>query len=142
MKTLINMKNSTVYSILTILFVGVFHFSLFAFMSNNVTEDITKAIRNGDSRELARHFGNNVELSVPGIDDTYSKSQAELIMRNFFSNNSPDSFTVNHEGSSRDGSLYVIGVLETKDNKSFRTYFLIKKVSDNYFLHQLQFETQ
>ncbi len=109
---------------------------------NNITDQATEAIRRGSSSDLAKHFGNNIDLVIPGSDGTYSKSHAKHILRNFFSDNRPESFTVNHQGSSRDGSLYVIGTFETTDNKSYRTYFLVKKVSGNFFIHQLQFELQ
>ena len=90
---------------------------------NDITKEVTQAIREGNSRELAEHFGNNVDLVLPDNDGTYSKAHAELILKNFFSDNRPESFTINHQRSSRDGSPYVIGTLETRDNKSYRTYF-------------------
>lgn len=108
----------------------------------DISEEVIEAVSNGNSRELARHFGTNIDLAIPGNEGTFSKAQAELIMRNFFSENRPVSFTVNHQGASRDGSLYVIGTYETTRNRSFRTYLLIKKVSDNFFIHQVQFELQ
>ncbi len=131
-----------IFPVIILLMVSVFPLHLLIANYDSITREVTQAIRNGSSRDLARHFGNNVDLAVPGNDGTYSKAHAELIMRNFFSDNRPDSFTINHQGSSRDGSLYVIGTYETTGNKSYRTYFLIKKVSDKYFIHQLQFELQ
>ncbi len=131
-----------IFPVIILLIVSVFPIHLLIANYGNITQEVTQAIRRGSSRDLARNFGNNVDLAVPGNDGTYSKAHAELIMRNFFSDNRPDSFTINHQGASRDGSLYVIGTFETTGNKSYRTYFLIKKVSDNYFIHQLQFELQ
>ena len=105
-----------------------------------LANEITTAIEQGSARELARFFGPNVDLTLPGSEGTFSKSQAEMILRTFFSRNVPESFSTNHQGSSRDGSVYIIGTLTTQNEQSFRTYILIKRVSDNYFLHQLQFE--
>ncbi len=130
------------FPVIIVLIVGIFPVNMLIANYGNISQEVTQAIRRGSSRDLAHHFGSNVDLAVPGNDGTYSKTHAEIIIRNFFSDNRPDSFTINHQGSSRDGSLYVIGTYETTQNKSYRTYFLIKKVSDNYFIHQLQFELQ
>ncbi len=124
------------------LFIISMLFSSMASFNNNISSEIAEAIRKGNSQHLAQYFGSNVDIVIPGNDDTYSKTQAELILRNFFSENEPGSFTINHEGSSQDDLMYIIGTLKTTGNKSYRTYFLIKKIEDNYFVHQLQFERQ
>ena len=136
------MKKLSFPIIFVVLIISILPLSMVLVNYDSISQEVTEAIRRGSSRDLARHFGSNVDLAIPGNDGTYSKAQAELIMRNFFSDNRPDSFTVNHQGASRDGSLYVIGTYETTRNRSYRIYFLIKKVSDNYFIHQLQFELQ
>ncbi len=136
------MKKLNFPILLIVLIISTFPSSMIVANYSDISEEVTQAIRTGSSRDLARYFGSNVDLAIPGNDGTYSKAQAELIMRNFFSDNRPESFEVNHKGTSRDGSPYVIGVYYTTDNKSYRTYFLIKKLSDNYFIHHLQFELQ
>ncbi len=122
---------------------------IFALLPINLTQstddmarDINKAIGQGNARNMAKHFGPNVELFIPLSEGTFSKSQSEVILRDFFTKNLPDTFAIHHQGSSRDGSLYVIGTLKTKDGTFYRTYYLIKKVSQTYFLHQLQIEAR
>ena len=107
-----------------------------------MAREISQAIRQGNAREMSKYFGQNVDLTLPGSEGTFSKSQAEVILRNFFSKNSPVGLSVNHQGNSRDGSVYVIGTLQTRSGQTFRTYFLLKKVSDSFRLHQVQFEPQ
>jgi hypothetical protein len=128
-----------------IIFVGfillLFSSSAFA-QTNDMARDIAQAIRQGNAREVAKYFGQNVDLTLPGSEGTFSKSQAEVILRNFFSRNTPTGLTIPHQGTSRDGSIYVIGTLQTRGGQSYRTYFLLKKVSDNFQLHQIQFEPQ
>lgn len=136
------MKRLSFPIVFMVFIISIFPSSMLVLNHNNISEEVIEAVRRGSARDLARHFGNNVDLAIPGNDGTYSKAQAELIMRNFFTENRPDSFTVNHQGASRDGSPFVIGNYETTGNKSYRTYFLIKKVSDNYFIHHIQFELQ
>ncbi len=110
--------------------------------SEDAAKEINEAIRTGNAREVARHFGSTVDLKLPGNEGTYSRNQAELILRDFFSRNAVASFSVHHQRPSRDGSVYVIGTYEAKNGNSYRTYFLLKKISDNMVLHLLQMEEQ
>jgi len=108
----------------------------------DVSNEVSLAIRSGNARDVAKHFGPNVDLKFPGNEGTFSRNQAELIVRNFFSRNAPASFSVQHQGPSRDGSLYVIGNYRTKNGETYRVYFLIKTISGSTVLHLLQFEKQ
>lgn len=110
--------------------------------TEEIAKDVNKAIEQGSARSMARYFGQNVDLFIPGSEGTFSRAQSEIILRDFFSKNAPDKFVVNHQGSARDGSLYVIGTLRTKDGSSYRTYYLIKRVSQINYLHQIQIEAR
>ncbi|MCX6270223.1 MAG: DUF4783 domain-containing protein [Bacteroidetes bacterium] len=109
-------------------------------LPEDVQKEISNAIRVGNISELSRYFNTSVDLTVPGNENTFSKAQAELIMKDFFTKNPPLSFKINHQGSSKDGSLYFIGTYQTTTGKNFRTYYLIKKIGDKYLIQQLQFE--
>ncbi|HSV87055.1 MAG TPA: DUF4783 domain-containing protein [Bacteroidales bacterium] len=108
--------------------------------AESMTNGITLGIRQGNSREISRFFGPNVDLTLPGSEGAFSNSQAEVILRTFFSRNTPATFSISHQGTSRDGSVYAIGILQTRQGKTFRVYFLLKRVGENFQLHQLQFE--
>ena len=108
----------------------------------DISKEVISAISKGNARDISKHFGTTVDLKFPGNEGTFSRNQAELIVRNFFSRNAPSSFNVQHQGPSRDGSLYVIGNYRSTNGQSFRVYFLIKKISDKNVLHLLQFERQ
>jgi hypothetical protein len=108
---------------------------------DDVINNIVLAITAGDAKKLASYFNSTVDLTVPSGDGTYSKSQAEMIVKNFFTQYPPVSFKINQQGSSNEGSQFSIGTLITKTAK-FRTYFLLKKVNGTSLIHQLQFETE
>ncbi len=110
--------------------------------TDDMAQDINKAIEQGSARNMARFFGPNVELYIPGSEGTFSRSQSEIILRDFFARNIPETFKIDHQGAARDGSLYVIGTLKTKSGSHYRVYYLIKKVSQSNFLHQLQIEAR
>jgi hypothetical protein len=102
-------------------------------------EEIAKLIRKGDARELARNFNVSVQLTLPENEGRFSRTQAEMIIRDFFSKHPPKSFSINHQGASSDGSRYYIGVYKTT-SVTFRSYFLLKQVADKALIHQLRFE--
>lgn len=106
---------------------------------NDVGNDIAESIKKGDAAGLAKWFGSTVELSVLGKKGSYSKAQAELLVKDFFELYPPESFAVTSEGNSAAYSLYTIGSYES-NGKKFKTYFLIRKVDEEYKLHILKFE--
>jgi hypothetical protein len=110
-------------------------------VTDDVINNIVAAIAGGDSKKLAVYFNSSIDLTVPVGDGTYSKSQAEMIVKNFFAQYPPVSFKINQQGSSNEGSQFSIGTLVTKTAK-FRTYFLLKKVNGSSLIHQLQFELE
>lgn len=117
--------------------------SLFIFFTSFVTppDDTAKlvaaALQAGNAAEVSKYFNPMVDLSLPGSDDTYSKTQAGQILKEFFSQNVVKSFKVSKQGSSADGSTYCIGTLEA-GGKSYRVYYLIKPVAGKNLVQQLQ----
>jgi hypothetical protein len=131
--------------IATIILASLFGLTIFAFdisQTNEATREVSQAIEKANAKDVAKYFGATVELKLPGNEGTYSRNQAELILRSFFARNAPESFALQHQGPSRDGSIYAIGTYTSQNGKSFRTYFLLKKLSDQMVLHLLQMEEQ
>ncbi len=112
-----------------------------AIADDDIITNIVAAITAGDAKKLAVYFNSTVDLTVPSGDGTYSKSQAEMIVKNFFSQYPPVSFKINQQGSSNEGAQFSIGTLLTKTAK-FRTYILLKKINGIPLIHQLQFESE
>ena len=82
---------------------SVFLFSgstILAVAPPGVVENITTAIRAGNSAELAKYFNSSLEIVLPGNDGAFSKAQGEMIMKNFFAKSAPVSFSVNQKGNS------------------------------------------
>jgi hypothetical protein len=108
----------------------------------DIYDEIANAIRSGDSKQIASYFSNNIDLTILNQEDVYSKAQAELIVKDFLSKNSPKSFSILHKGSSKEGTIYAIGNLSTINGKTFRVSFFVKMTSGKYMLQELRFETQ
>ena len=109
--------------------------------SPGIIESISSAIKGANSGELARYFSNTVEIQIPGKEGTFSKSQAEMIMKDFFSRNPVTSFTANQQGSSNGGAQFMIGTY--KSGKTiFHVYVLVKPVGGLLLIQQLHFESE
>ncbi|WP_375418386.1 DUF4783 domain-containing protein [uncultured Hymenobacter sp.] len=89
------------------------------------TAPIGAALRNGSSRELAQYLAPAVEVLFDGDSKSYSATQAELVVRDFFSKSPPSSFEFIHQGSSREGIQYAMGRY-TSRGVSYRVYIKLQ----------------
>ncbi|MFH1005063.1 MAG: DUF4783 domain-containing protein [Bacteroidota bacterium] len=110
--------------------------------SDNTINDVAVAVKTGNAKEVAKFFTASIDLKIPDKEDVFSKSQAELILKDFFSKNPIKSFTIVHKGTSKNGDQFAIGTYETTTGKKFRTYFLFKKEETKFLIQQLRFELQ
>jgi len=98
-------------------------------------DEIKNAFVSGNSKKLALFFDRNVELLLIDKGDVYSKAQAELIIKKFFVNNSPESFIVESE-SKDETTNFAIGRLKT--NKSdFRVFIAWRDNSKKLIVNQM-----
>ncbi|MBA3901925.1 MAG: DUF4783 domain-containing protein [Bacteroidetes bacterium] len=102
---------------------------------------IGQALKTGNAKELSRFFSPNVELKILSKEDVYSKTQAEIILRDFFSKNPPSGYSSVHNGTSKAGAQYTIGQLVTP-NGTFRTYYFLKKSGDTFLIQELRLEQE
>ena len=93
--------------------------------SPNTISEITQAFKQANENKLAVYFNSTIDLEIPGTDGTYSKTQSKVIMHDFFKKFKVNSFVLNHEGSSNDGSKYMIGTYKSGE-KELRLYILMK----------------
>jgi hypothetical protein len=112
----------------------------FAFTIDAI-DDIASAIRSGNPKNISKYFIENIDLKVITQEDVYSKQQAEMILKDFFTKHAVKSFTVAHKSEPKNGSQYVIGTLDTSNGK-FRTYFLIKTSGTQPLIQQFRIETE
>ena len=121
----------------SILAVCVVAFSSFAQSSN--IDGVIGALRTGNASELARFFDDNVELTLPVKSDSYSKAQAQVIIKDFFSNNGVKTFELKHKGDSP-GGHYCIGTLQTRSG-NFRAHVFMKLKGNKEVLKEIRFQS-
>ena len=102
---------------------------------------ISSALSAGNAAGVASYFNTMVDLSLPGTDDSFGKTQATRILQDFFSKYPVKSYKTTKQGSSNDGSQFYIGRMES-GNKIFRVYYLMKKSGDKYLIHQFQIQEE
>ena len=108
----------------------------------DVTDDVSAAVKTGNAANVAKYFSANVDMKILDKEDVYSKAQAELILKEFFTGNPLKSFAIIHKGTSKNGDQFAIGTYESTAGKKFRTYFLFKKEGTGLTIQQLRFEVQ
>ncbi|MBK7149299.1 MAG: DUF4783 domain-containing protein [Bacteroidetes bacterium] len=119
-------------------------FFLFTFTESTLAQGfdgVSSAIRNGDAGSLAQNITGNVEITIKDTEASYSKAQAEQVLRKFFDSNRPKSFSIAHQGTSPEGSKYFIGSLSTS-NGTFRTYVYAKTSGNALSIQEIRFEAQ
>ena len=121
----------------TLLTIGTLLSSFTLFSS---IDEVITALKAGNAADLARFFDNTVEINMPNKSNDYSKSQGELVLKDFFSSNTVKGFTVIHKGENS-GSQYCIGTLLTKTG-SYRTTIYMKQKGDKQVLQGITFENK
>lgn len=94
--------------------------------NQNIIENIRLAIQAGSSSELSRYLHDPVELNLDEKRESYSRNQAEFVLRDFFGKYKVTEFSYVHQGSSKEGLQYVIGKYEYEGG-AFQVYMLLKQ---------------
>lgn len=121
----------------TLLTIGTLLSSFTLFSS---IDEVISAMKAGNAAEIAKFFDNTVEINMPDKSNSYSRSQAELVLKDFFNSYPVRSFEIIHKGENS-GSQYCIGTLITK-NGSFRTTIFMKQKGDKQLLQEITFENK
>lgn len=104
-------------------------------------DEVVNAIRTANAKEVAKWLNSNVELTVINTEGVYSKQQAEIIIKNFLTAHPPKNVTIQHKGSSTQGSKYAIANYESTQGK-FRVYIFMKDSGTGSLVHELRFEKE
>ena len=105
-----------------------------------IADEIAAALKTGNAEEIAKYFSESVDLSIPENEGVFSKVQAQLILKTFFSKHQPSNFKQVHQGDSKNNSHYSIGNLTTT-NGTFRTYILYKEINNSTVIVELRIES-
>lgn len=107
---------------------------------SSIPNGISLALQAGNAKELVKFMNENVEMVILNKEGIYSKPQAEMILKDFFSKNQPEKFLLMHKGGKSE-TMYGIGDLTTS-TQSFRIYFLLKTKNGKSLIHQFRIEKE
>jgi hypothetical protein len=104
-------------------------------------EDVMQALNSGDLENMVKYFDNVVDITLNNDQSTYSKTQAEMVIRNFLAKNSAKSFQVKYKGNvSSDSSYFIIGELKNNAHGTYKVYFFFKQKGKFHFIQKIKFE--
>ena len=108
--------------------------------TQDVFVPIGKYIQLGDAESLSAWFASNLELDILGNTNECSKVQATQIMKDFFVNYTPKSFSIVHK-SGKAPLTYAIGSLSAGGEKFRVTLFVMTQEKGNQ-IQQLRIERE
>jgi hypothetical protein len=112
---------------------------LVSYRSFDNMDAVVTAIRTGNVARLSPFFDSRVDISLPDKSDTYSRTQAEMVIGDFFNTNSVQNFKITQQGESG-GTFFCTGLLVTRSG-NFRTTLFFKQKGDRHYLQEIRFQS-
>ena len=104
----------------------------------DIINNVKEALKSGSAKEVSKFLNATIDLTIEGKMESYSKTQAEFALKDFFKNNPPSSFVIVHQGASKGGLPYAIGQYNSR-GKVYRVWMRIKSTNDKYLIHEMSF---
>lgn len=120
------------------LFIGLLISCFLMAQAPTIPDEVIQGFKDGKAETVSKFFNNSIELIINNQENIYSKTQAEIILKDFFKKNSAQSFSILHQGGKGE-SKYVIGSLNTSQGK-YRITILLKLSNNKTYIHQLRIE--
>jgi Domain of unknown function (DUF4783) len=119
-------------------FLVVLALTLFSFRPFYSIDAVTSAIRSGDVALLSPYLDYRVDISLRDKSDTYSKTQAEMVISDFFTTNGVRNFRITQK-TQNNGSLFCAGILVTNSG-NYRTSLFLKQKGDREYVEEIRFQ--
>jgi hypothetical protein len=104
----------------------------------DIINQVKETIKAGSAKELAKYLNQTVYITIEGSVETYSKAQAEFVLRDFFKQHAPSEVSIIHQGQSKGGQPFAI--LQYKSGADvYRLFMKIKTVNSVQLLEDIRF---
>jgi hypothetical protein len=123
---------------LTGLILALMAIILVSYRSFDNMDVVVTAIRSGNVTQLSPFFDVRVDITLPDKSDTYSRTQAEMVIGDFFNTNVVQNFKITQQGESG-GTVYCAGILQTRSG-NYRTTLFFRQKGDKHFLQEIRFQ--
>jgi hypothetical protein len=111
---------------------------LVSYRSFDNMDVVVTAIRSGNVTQLSSFFDVRVDITLPDKSDTYSRTQAEMVIGDFFNTNVVQNFKITQQGESG-GTFFCAGILQTRSG-NYRTTLFFRQKGDKHFLQEIRFQ--
>lgn len=103
-------------------------------------EGITASMKSGNASAVSRYFGPSIDITINNSTSTYSHTQGEQVLRDFFSRNPVRDFGIDYSGNSTSSnSSFTIGTLQTSNGK-YKVYLFLRPADGGSVLKELRIE--
>ena len=121
-----------------------FSLVLFSFRTSHNTDSynldaVATAFRSGNVSQLSPYLDIRVDISLPDKTDSYSKSQAEMVIRDFFNTHAVRNFKIIQQGESGD-YIFCTGILQTLSG-NYRTTLFFRQKGEKQYLQEIRFQS-
>lgn len=119
--------------------------SIFTFLTiavnaqTDITPQVVDAMGKGDAAAIGAHLVSSVDLTILDDEDMYPRDQVVRKLSQFFQRNTPQSFSIKHQGTSKLDDHYRIGDLATSTGV-YRVTFFMKRSGSSMEIKQLRIE--
>ena len=121
-----------------ILLIGLLLLVCLQSKAQTIFAPMKEAVKAGDASELAKYLNTSIDLNLEGEVNTYSKAQAEFVLRDFFKKHVPTDFSIVHTGSSKGGLQFAIGKYQSgADN--YNVLMRVREVDKVFLIHEMSF---
>jgi hypothetical protein len=115
--------------------------ALFNTTAADQIDKVAELLGKGNTHELAKLFAPNVEISIGDEENTYSKTQAEIILDKFFTQNKPNGSKVLHKVNSNANYHFGVAIINT-DKGPYRIAYNLKGEGAAMQLIELRIEVE
>ena len=109
--------------------------------SASVIDNISSALKSGNTTAINQYFANSVDVTILDFQDFLDKGATVRRVNAFFSGKSLTGYKIIHEGKSKGkDSVYTIGTLKT-DKRDFKIYMFITSKDGKHFIEEIKIES-
>ncbi|MFM8738722.1 MAG: DUF4783 domain-containing protein [Cytophagales bacterium] len=112
--------------------------SLGGFGQGELFNTLRESIKANNAKDIVKHFNQSVDINIEGDINSYSKAQAEFVLRDFFKRHAATDFNVLHTGSSPNGLKYAIGKYQS-GNDSYSFLIRVRENDKQFLVHEISF---
>jgi hypothetical protein len=105
----------------------------------DVIDDLAALIKSGNSKEISLYLAPSVEMTILTEEEEYSKPQAEIKLKNFFSKYPPSSVKIIHRITSNPSHRFMVLMLSS-GGENFRISISLKNTSGKFLITEMRIE--